>query len=691
VSDNALLESLNPAQREAVLHTGSPLLILAGAGSGKTRVITVKIAYLIDKLQVDPRSILAVTFTNKAAAEMKERAAGMVGAADNVMIRTFHSFGAWLLRRNAAAAGLSTTYAIYDDDDVVSLLRTLRPDEQRGYLSRFARLISRAKDYCLGPSDDLFTITNDPEVAEIYMAYDARMREIGNVDFGDLILKPVHLLDNDRRIRDRVHQRFRYILVDEYQDSNVAQYELLKRLVGPGAYVCVVGDDDQSIYRFRGAEVRNILTFDKSFPNTTTVRLEQNYRSTAPILNLATAVVSNNEKRLGKELWTERKGGSRPVLALLGDQDQEVEYCARLLQDRPLETAILYRTNAQSRLFESAFLRSGIPYRIVGTIRFYEREEIKDALSLLRLIANPKDEVAFRRVVNKPARGIGQKSIARIAGRRSETSGDLLAASKLSIPDLSTRGASGLRRFVEAVESAAEEAGTGTLAALAERVLREVGLWDHHVSGGDPVIAQAKTENLEEFINAASLFGSSAEGLAEFLEAVELDQSREQGDDLNAAVTLITMHNTKGLEFDRVIVTGLEEGLFPRSDDDPVEVEEERRLFYVAVTRAREELFLTSCSFRLIHGRSMATVPSRFLGEIPRVLLDTDSDLPGLSRTDDDEYPRGSYVYHDDYGTGVVLKSWHTGRELVVQVQFETGRVARFLPAYTSLEKVDAS
>ena len=683
-----LLNQLNPVQREAVLHTGSPLLILAGAGSGKTRVITVKIAYLIREAGVDPESILAVTFTNKAAAEMRSRAVQMAPAAERVMIRTFHSFGAWLLRRNHEAARLARTYAIYDDDDVVSLLRTLRPDDQRSYLTRFARLISRAKDYGLSPTDDLSLLTNDPDAVELYARYERRMGEIGNVDFGDLILKPVRLLDGDSVIRSRVQQRYRYILVDEYQDSNVAQYEFLKRLAGPETYVCVVGDDDQSIYRFRGAEVRNILTFAESFPGTTTIRLEQNYRSTTPILSLATAVVSRNERRLGKELWTDREGGAVPVLALLRDQDQEVEFCRRLIQESPRETAILYRTNAQSRLFESVFTRVGIPYRIVGTIRFYEREEVKDALALMRLISNPRDEVAFRRVVNKPARGLGQRSIERIVDRFASADGDVLRAAELAMDEMSAKAAKALRAFVGTVRTAASELGTGVLSEVIERVLHEVGLWEHHASGGDPVVAQSKIENLEELANAASLYPSSDDGLAEFLEAVELDQSREQSDDPSVQVTLITMHNTKGLEFDRVIVTGLEEGLFPRGDDE-AEIEEERRLFYVAVTRARDELFMTSCSYRRIHGRTEGVIPSRFLGEIPRELLDTDAELAIGGQSEDNDYPAGTYVYHDDYGTGVVTKSWHTGGELVVQVQFESGRVARFLPSYTSLERVD--
>jgi ATP-dependent DNA helicase UvrD/PcrA len=700
VSAFSPLNQLNSAQREAVLHTGGPLLILAGAGSGKTRVITVKIAYLIRELGVDPRSILAVTFTNKAAGEMRARAVAMAEPASDVMIRTFHSFGAWLLRRNAAVAGLDRGFSIYDDDDAVSLLRTIFPDENRGMLSRHARRISRAKDYCLRPEDDLTAIDADPEFREIYRRYQKRLTEIGNVDFGDLIARPVELLRSDEALRRRIRQRYRYILVDEYQDSNVAQYELLKQLVDDQSYLCVVGDDDQSIYRFRGAEVRNILTFGESFPGMSIVKLEQNYRSTEPILQVASAVVGNNTSRLGKTLWTDRKGGAKPVVALLTDQDEEVAYCLRLIKSAPpeTETAILYRTNAQSRLFEASFMRAGVAYRIVGTLRFYEREEIKDALALLRLAANPRDEVAFRRVVNKPARGIGATSLAKIMDHAPERGGDLLAASSAAANTLAKRAAGSLRTFVDLLQSSLSSLDGEQLSAFVEHLIRNSGLWEHHAHHHDEITARTKVENLEELVNAAGLYPGTKDGLVELLEMIELDSSRVEDENLSANVTLITMHNTKGLEFDRVIVTGLEEGLFPRGGDEaPDEIEEERRLFYVAVTRARDELYFTSCGYRRVHGRSMDFVPSRFLREIPEEMIDLDGGDTGPHRhhatfsqrvTPDNPFPAGTTVYHDDYGSGVVVKSWHAGDELVVQVQFESGRVAKFLPKYVALEKV---
>ncbi|TVQ20330.1 MAG: DNA/RNA helicase [Spirochaetaceae bacterium] len=691
------LDSLNDAQRAAVLHCEGSLLILAGAGSGKTRVITVKIAWLIRHYGVSPHSILAVTFTNKAAGEMRQRAAAITAEAGDAMIRTFHSFGAWMLRRNAAEAGLSRTFSIYDDDDAVMLLRSIYPEENRATLVRYARQISRAKDYGLRAADNLDVITHEPEFTEVYRAYQERLQEIGNVDFGELILKPVELLRDTPAIRTRLQQRFRYILVDEYQDSNVAQHELLKQLANDSTYVCVVGDDDQSIYRFRGAEVRNILTFADTFPGTSIVKLEQNYRSTNPILEVAGAVVRNNVGRLGKTLWTDRAGGDAPTVNLLRDQDHEVEFCLSLIEQDDVETAILYRTNAQSRLFETAFLRANVPYRIVGSLRFYEREEIKDALALLRLVANRRDEISFRRIVNKPTRGLGDKSVQAVADRLTDARGDLFIAAEAAIPKLSKRAASALRAFVDTVTAVTGTLGTGTLSDFTERLIRDSGLWEHHAANTDEVTAKTKLENLEELVNAASLYPATEEGLSEFLELIELDQGRELDADESARVTLITMHNTKGLEFDRVIITGLEEGLFPRgADTDPDEIEEERRLFYVAVTRARDQLHLCSCASRRLHGQTKECAPSRFLNEIPSELIAR----RGLPRTGHPAgararaastaagLPPGAAVYHDDYGAGVVTRSWDSDGEPVVQVQFETGRTARFLTRYSTLERI---
>jgi DNA helicase II / ATP-dependent DNA helicase PcrA len=705
---NSHLETLNSVQKEAVFHQGCPLLILAGAGSGKTRVITVKIAYLIDRAKEDPHSLLAVTFTNKAAREMRSRAVEMCPRAADVMIRTFHSFGAWLVRRNASRLGLPPGFSIYDDDDVISLLRSVYPDRSRSDLAREARRISRAKDYGLGPGDDLSMVTRDPEFAGLYAEYQKKLREVGNVDFGDLILLPILLFREHPEIRDRMRDRFRTVLVDEYQDSNVAQYLLLRELVDPQTYICVVGDDDQSIYRFRGAEVRNILTFPESFPGTETVRLEENYRSTGSILDLASAVVSHNTGRLGKTLFTARETGARPRLAILSDQDEEAAFCAQLIRSRPEltgETAILYRTNAQSRVFETTFLREGIPFRVVGTLRFYEREEIKDALAFLRFLANPRDEVSFRRIINKPSRGLGPSRVGVILRCSYETGGNLEDAARAACGEITGKARDALAAFLKTLDtirrsgtgktgitkaSENETTGAGTLASLVDTMLAESGLRAYHAEQ-DEISGNRKVENLEELINAASLYPPGETGLVEFLESLQLDAAREaeNGQDAGPAVTLITMHNTKGLEFDRVIITGLEEGVFPRSDDsDPDDLEEERRLFYVAVTRARHELYLTSCRSRRVHGRVLFCNPSRFLQEIPRELVTVEGEEDGVSPFASKTYRPGVWVYHDEYGPGVVEKNWYNGKNEIVFVRFESGRVAQFLTEFAALEVI---
>ena len=687
---DAYLDALNPMQRQAVLHAGGPLLILAGAGSGKTRVITTKIAYLIGSLGVDPRAILAVTFTNKAANEMYSRVLAMSPGAAGVLIRTFHSFGAWLLRRNATLMGLSPRFSIYDDDDSVTLLGSINEGSKRRSLIPYARWISRAKDYCLGPDDDLSEISLDLKLPEIYRAYRQKLRKMGNADFGDLIMRSVELLKQNPEVRSRLRSRFRYILVDEYQDSNVAQFELLRALAGPETYLCVVGDDDQSIYRFRGAEVRNILTFEESFPGTTIIRLEQNYRSTGNILAIASDVVRNNEGRLGKTLWTEQEEGPKAVVALLEDERAEAEYCARLLADGNLAgTAILYRTNAQSRSFETYFTRAGIAYRLVGALRFYDREEIKDILAVLSLLANPADEVAFRRVINKPTRGIGPKGLSQVLRAASDNGWDLLTAAKEARAFLQSKARGGAEEFSRYMQDCAEKLESLPLPEFIKHVIEVSGLGEYY-RRQDEAESTKKEENLEQVVDAAADYPSGMDGITRFLEDLELDRARteEQDEDIER-VTLITMHNTKGLEFDRVIITGLEECLFPgRNGDDDEAVEEERRIFYVALTRAKRELYLTHCRVRFLWGRREWSDPSRFLEEIPRDLVCSDGAPVGESDREGGDLPVGTCVYNDDYGTGVVCKEWYNGKDYMVLVRFETGRTATFIPKYTPLEKV---
>ncbi len=727
---DSALELLNEPQKKAVLHNQNPLLILAGAGSGKTRVITVKIAYLIEELGIDPRSILAVTFTNKAATEMRQRAEDLSEAACDVVIRTFHSFGAWLLRRNSANSDLNDNFTIYDNDDSMSLLHTLYPSLNRQDLRYWSSFISRAKDNCLNPSNDLSSISGEPKFPEVYATYETRLREIGNVDFGDLIMRPIELMEQHPVTGQRIKDRFQILLVDEYQDSNVAQNLLLSRIYQNGSYICVVGDDDQSIYRFRGAEVKNILEFPDQNENSDIIRLEQNYRSTNPVLQLAEAVVSNNRGRLGKHLWTDRDDTRLPVLAHLSDQEAELDYVITLLRDDfQGETAILYRTNAQSRSFETRFRRENIPYRIVGTARFYEREEIKDTIALLKLAANAKDEVAFNRIVNKPARGIGQVALNKISFHLQTARGNMLHAAEYAMSTANKKTAKGLAEFIELMKTADRLLNSGAdqleqLGEVIEHLVAESGIGHYHANQ-DEVTGSGKVQNLEELVNAASLYAPTMAGLVEFLEAIELDSGREQ-DDANAKVVLITMHNTKGLEFDRVVISGLENELFPRVDSNDKEaLEEERRLFYVAITRARHELHLTTCSSRRIHGRTQSLNPSLFLSEIPGNLVEQyggrtrdaagvwpapfDGEDPWESWGGDQSvhrkpepklepepdpdrppmtYPAGQLIYHGDYGTGEVIKNNYNGSEEVIMVRFESGNTAQFIPRFSSIEKV---
>ncbi len=702
----AYLQGLNPEQLTAVLHEHGNLLILAGAGSGKTRVITTKIAWLIRERHVSPESILAVTFTNKAAAEMRDRACSIEPACARANLRTFHSFGAWFLRRNAAAAGLDRDFTIYDDDDSTTLVRAAFPDMSRPEASKLASAIARAKDYGLSPdAPDLERHFSERDFRRRYAEYERRLRATGNVDFGDLISLPVRVLEQEPAIRERTHARFSVILVDEYQDSNVAQFKLLKALAGPQSYVCVVGDDDQSIYRFRGAEVRNILTFPEVFPNTTIVKLERNYRSYQSILDIASRVVERNEGRLGKTLKATRVGGEKPILAVLRDHDEETAYCIRVI-DAHLrrggefsDIAILYRTNAQSLAFERAFPAAGIPYRLVGALRFYEREEVKDALALLALASNARDEVAFRRIVNKPSRGIGDASMESVLELGFASGGDLVAAAAVAQAK-SAKARSGLASFAALMRSIGARigpsdpeldeqpvvmAGGEPLSAVVEFAIHESGLLEYHRSQ-DEVAGSQKASNLDELVNAASDYPATRSGLSAFLEAVELDRAMSSGEAGQDAVTLITMHNTKGLEFPIVIIAGMEQGLFPRDDDDGDDLEEQRRLFYVALTRAKDELHLTYCKRRLFRGRVMDYQPSRFLAEVPGSMLRTFGGKLDLSAAAAaGKWKAGMPVYHDDHGSGRIIKVSPAGEAGVcVMVHFETGRTLQFFPKFTS-------
>ena len=746
------LETLNSEQQQAVLHTGKSLLILAGAGSGKTRVITTKIAWLIREHGIPAQSILAVTFTNKAAHEMAERAKIIDHRAEYAMLRTFHSYGAWFLRRYGAYAGLESNFLIYDDNDVISLLSTMLKDFKKQDIKHIAHNISRAKDYFFSPEDPLLKIIdNSKKFRSIYSQYEERLLRTGNADFGDLIKKPVEILRKEPELAQRVRERFSVIMVDEYQDANVAQFELLKELAGPQTYVCVVGDDDQSIYRFRGAEVKNILEFPQKFPGTEIIRLGSNYRSTKAILDTASSVVAHNKGRLGKILHSERGEGKKPVLAFLPNQDEEIDYCATLIKNSVSankgqfsEWAVLYRTNAQSLGFETEFLHRNIPYRVVGSLKFYEREEIKDALALLSFMVNPNDEVAFRRVVNKPARALGLVTVNRLVEASLQQGINIFDAAKKTAPEITPKGRKGLEEFLAVMEKCqsllknsvtennkiTEKNAVGKinnksfkkrngelvsgegLSLCVAKIVKDSGIAGYHLTQDD-ISGNQRLENLQELVNAASLYPCTVQGLLEFLEHIELDRAREENSKKGSTddaenhnrVTLITYHNTKGLEFKRVIMTGLEQGLFPREDKKGDDLEEERRLFYVGATRAMDELYLCSCEMRRIFGRIMPMNPSVFLREIDKNCIRIIGNAPlgfnvqnfrsfpftkkqysvkELEAEDSSFWHFGDRLYHDDYGCGYVQDVSPSGEGPVVKVLFETGFEWRFLSDHQS-------
>ncbi|MBO7582316.1 MAG: UvrD-helicase domain-containing protein [Treponema sp.] len=708
------LSVLNEQQREAVIHEGSPLLILAGAGSGKTRVITTKIAYLIGQKNVNPYSILSVTFTKKAANEMRERAVRMEPQAEKAQIRTFHSFGSWFLRKYCDEAGVEQSFTVYDDDDMAILVRKAVPALSQKEAKLAAHQIALAKDYCLTPKDDLAIVASEFDLPDIYAKYEARLRSTGNVDFGDLIMMPVTVMEECPQIAAQIHTRFEVIMVDEYQDSNIAQYKLLQKISGVqegyNNYVCVVGDDDQSIYKFRGAEVQNILTFSQKFPGTQIIRLERNYRSTSEILDAASLVVNKNSDRLGKTLIADRGNGGMPVLAYLPDQNAEVMFASELIRKhveqggKYSDWAILYRTNAQSLGFEKDFLHKHIPYVVVGSLKFYEREEIKDALSYLDLCANQRDEISFRRIVNKPTRGLGEKTQDKILDSAKIVNEDgtvsyksLLETMNALKPELSKKAAEGADSFIKLYETLDKAFDNSKkLSDFIEKVIKDSALDEYHKES-DEIEGTQRLQNLQELINSAVPYECSKEGLVAFLDSINLDRSLElQSEEAQTdSVTLITLHNTKGLEYNNVIITGLEQGVFPRENKVGADLEEERRLFYVGITRAKDELYVTSTGQRVLYGHTQFMSPSIFLNEAEEAFKVVGQKpraqqmwgYGGYYRKSpgseiESKWAVGTKLYHDDYGYGVVVSARMNGSDYMIEVQFETGAVKKFLPEY---------
>ena len=655
-SGAAFVADLNPEQQQAVMQADGPLLILAGAGSGKTRVIAYRIAHLVGGGYAEADEVLAVTFTNKAAEEMRERVGRLLGAdCSRLWISTFHALCARLLRREAPAIGLSRDFVIYDATDqqaaVRQIAKELGVDDKlvppRVALAR----ISQAKNRMEGPSALRGTWNiRDEQIGRIYERYVKVLAESNALDFDDLLLKTVELFDRAGHVRQRYAHRFRYVMVDEYQDTNRPQYLLVRHLASEHRNLAVVGDPDQSIYKWRGADLRNILDFEQDFPEARTVRLERNYRSTQVILDAATAVISQNRNRKDKRLWTDRQGGDLVTYFRASDELEEAEFISRTLRaalaDEPgNRAAVLYRINAQSRAIEDALMRDGVAYRIVGGVRFYERKEIKDALAYLKLVLNPADDVSFRRVVNTPTRGIGKSVMDALdaadptqvpadapplvhAGmHHPETARSLWAKTAFVLDErrLPSRALSSLRAFRELIVKLGEIAKQERVWTTIERVLDLSGYW-HALREEHTEEAEGRLENLAELVSAAREFeGREADAsLGGFVDRLSLlsETDEEQGS-ANARAWLMTMHSAKGLEFPVVIMAGMEEGLFPhsRSREDDAELEEERRLCYVGMTRAERRLFLTAASRRRVFGEYQTTAPSRFLDEIPPGLV----------------------------------------------------------------------
>ncbi|MFF8438937.1 DNA helicase PcrA [Streptomyces bacillaris] len=753
IDSAALLDGLNTEQRAAVVHAGSPLLIVAGAGSGKTRVLTHRIAHLLAERGVHPGQILAITFTNKAAGEMKERVEQLVGPRANAMwVMTFHSACVRILRRESKKLGFTSSFSIYDAADSKRLMalvcRDLDLDPKRYPPKSFTAKVSNLKNELIdeetfaGQAADGFEKT----LAQAYTLYQARLREANALDFDDIIMTTVHLLQAFPDVAEHYRRRFRHVLVDEYQDTNHAQYTLVRELVGPSgeasdapAELCVVGDADQSIYAFRGATIRNILQFEEDYPDATTILLEQNYRSTQTILSAANAVIERNESRRPKNLWTNAGSGARITGYVADTEHDEAQFVAdeidRLTDKgdaKAGDVAVFYRTNAQSRVFEEIFIRVGLPYKVVGGVRFYERKEVRDVLAYLRVLANPEDTVPLRRILNVPKRGIGDRAEAMIDA--------LSMREKISFPQalrrvdeaygMAARSSNAVKRFNTLMEELRTivESGAGPAVVL-EAVLERTGYLAELQASTDPQ-DETRIENLQELAAVALEFEQErgeeegAGTLAEFLEKVALvadsDQIPDEDEDGSGVITLMTLHTAKGLEFPVVFLTGLEDGVFPhmRALGQTKELEEERRLAYVGITRARERLYLTRAAMRSAWGQPSYNPPSRFLEEIPEAHLDwkrkgpmaapagpTSGITSSLSSSRSRSGPSGfatrrgaekptvslavgDRVTHDQFGLGTVVAVEGAGDQAKATVDFGDERPKKLLLRYAPVEKL---
>lgn len=748
----SIYDTLNEPQREAVYYTEGPLLILAGAGSGKTRVLTHRIAYLIEEKGVNPWNILAITFTNKAAGEMRERVDRLVGfGSESIWVSTFHSMCVRILRRHISLLGYDTNFTIYDADDQKMLMKDvckLLQIDTKIYKERaLLAAVSHAKNELVTPEEFRLNAGGDfsqRKIAEVYEEYEKQLKANNALDFDDLLIKTVQLFQTQADVLEYYQERFRYIMVDEYQDTNTVQFELVRLLASKYRNLCVVGDDDQSIYKFRGANIKNILNFEQYFEDAKVIKLEQNYRSTSNILNAANAVIRNNAGRKDKTLWTDNGEGEKIQFRQFDSAYDEAEYIVDDIRKRVREkeysyhdNVILYRTNAQSRMFEEKFVTANIPYKIVGGINFYARREIKDLLAYLKTVDNGKDDLAVRRIINVPKRGIGLTSINRVqdyAAAYNIGFYDALRAVDL-IPNIG-RGASKLESFVALIEHFKTDAEDMSISDLLKEIIEETG-YIESLQAEDMVEAETRIENIDELLSKVAAYEEDCEdrnepaSLSGFLEEVALVADIDSLDEDTDYVVLMTLHSAKGLEFPNVYLAGMEDGLFPSymtiTADDPEEVEEERRLCYVGITRAEKELTLTCARRRMIRGETQYNKMSRFLKEIPMELLSTgavftkDKEEPeakvsaymqakqafkakpfggsapysqspaksfGKPSGKGLDYKTGDRVRHIKFGEGTVTAIIEGGRDYEVTVAFDTAGTKKMFAAFAKLEKI---
>ncbi len=729
LTDSPLFEGLNPAQRQAVAATEGPLLVVAGAGSGKTRVLTHRVAHLIRDRHVQPGRILAITFTNKAANEMKERVAGLVGGASRSMwVSTFHSACVRILRREGHRLGYRSGFSIYDEADSVRLMtqviKDLDLDTKRFPPRSVKATISNAKNELV--DYESFAHRGEgfyhEQVSDIYRLYQQRLLEASAMDFDDLLMITVELMGAFPDVVSQYRDRFRYVHVDEYQDTNRAQYVLVKELVAEHRNLCVVGDADQSIYGWRGADIRNIREFEQDFPDARIVILDQNYRSTETILQAANAVIDNNTGRTPKNLWSDRGAGESIVRFEAEDEHDEAGFVAdqvdALIDEgfNPADIAVFYRTNAQSRVLEDVFVRRGIGYTVVGSVKFYERKEIKDALAYLRVLVNPADQVAVKRIINEPKRGIGATTIGhadRFADAQRITFMEALRRAD-EIGALNSRAQNNIAEFVALIDQLGESVAIGGISGAVGAVLDETG-YVAALEAERSIEAMGRVENLRELQSVAAEFEESNEGavigdqpwddmenqrrLGVFLETTALISDVDEWEEGGGAVTLMTLHTAKGLEFPVVFIVGMEDGVFPhmRTLGEPQELEEERRLAYVGITRAMDRLYLTSAWSRMLYGSTNYNPVSRFLGEIPPGLMEkaakrarrasSESAAGNRATVSPAEIEQGDRVRHDKWGLGTVREVIGTGDRAEAEIMFDTQGKKRLLLSWAPLEK----